>query len=88
MVYNLGNGVNRQVTFGLGESYSVPFCSLDSSKIAFVGKNGILYVVLLRTNTVAQIDQFSAGLGVFLDWSPDSQKLVYSNRDTIILYNT
>lgn len=87
-LYNLGNGVNRQVTFGLGESYSVPFWSPDSSKIAFVGKNGILYVVSLRTNTVAQIDQFSDGLGVFLDWSPDSQKLVYSNRDTIILYNT
>ncbi|MBM4765433.1 LysM peptidoglycan-binding domain-containing protein [Bacillus sp. B15-48] len=86
--YNPGNGVNRQVTFGLGESYSVPFWSPDSSKIAFVGKNGILYVVSLLTNTVAQIDQFSEGLGVFLDWSPDSQKLVYFNRNTIILYNT
>jgi len=87
-VYNLGNGVNRQITFGLAESYSVPFWSPDSSKIAFVGKNGILYVVSLRTDTVAQIDQFSEGLGVFLDWSPDSQKLVYSNRNTIILYHT
>ncbi|MBY0096119.1 LysM peptidoglycan-binding domain-containing protein [Mesobacillus maritimus] len=86
-VYNLGNGVNRQITFGLAESYSVPFWSPNSSKIAFVGKNGILYVISLRTNTVAQIDQFSEGLSVFLDWSPDSQKLVYSNRNSIILYN-
>jgi TolB protein len=87
-LYNLGNGVNRQITFGLGESYSVPFWSPDSSKIAFVGKNGILNVVTLRNNIVAQIDQFSEGLGVFLDWSPDSQKLVYYNRNAIILYNT
>jgi TolB protein len=87
-LYNPGNGVNRQVTSGLGENYSVPFWSPDSSRIAFVGKNGILYVVSLRTSTVAQIDQFSEGLGVFLDWSPDSQKLVYSTRDTIILYDT
>ncbi|XKG66963.1 LysM peptidoglycan-binding domain-containing protein [Mesobacillus maritimus] len=87
-LYNLGNGVNRQITSTLGESYSVPFWSPDSSKIAFVGKNGILYVFSLGTNKVAQIDQFSEGLGVFLDWSPDSQKLVYNNRNTIILYNT
>src|SRR5690606_12090036 len=87
-LYNMENGVNRQITFGLGESYSVPFWSPDSSKIAFVGKNGILYVIALRTNTIAQIEQFSEGLGAFLDWSPDSQKLVYSNRNTIILYDT
>jgi TolB protein len=87
-LYNLGNGVNRQITFGLAKSDSAPFWSPDSSKIAFVGKNGILYVVTLRTNMVAAIDQFSEGLGVFLDWSPDSQKLLYYNRNTIILYNT
>ncbi|KKK40004.1 hypothetical protein WQ57_01670 [Mesobacillus campisalis] len=87
-LYNPGNGVNRQITFGLGESYSVPFWSPDTSRIAFVGKNEILYVLTLPTNTVAQIDQFSEASGIFLDWSPDSQKLVYYNRETIILYNT
>lgn len=86
-VYNPSDGTNRQVTFGLGESYSVPYWSPDSSRIAFVGKNGILYSLNLANNTYAAIDQFSQPEGVFLNWSLDSQRLVYSNRNEIILYN-
>jgi TolB protein len=86
-LYNTSNGVNTQITAGLGESFSVPFWSPDSRRIAFVGKNNILYVIELTENTIARIDQFVEGLGVYLNWSPDSQKLAYSKQDEIILYN-
>ncbi len=86
-IYNPSNGLSQQVTTGLGESYSTPFWSPDSKSIAFVGKNGILNVIHLAENSIAQIDQFADGLGVFLDWSPDSQKLVYTRTNGLVLYN-
>jgi len=86
-LYNPGNGTNRQLTFGLGETYSMPFWSPDSSKIAFVGKNGILYTVNITNNTIAAIDQFAQPEGVFLNWSPDSQSIVYSKGNQIVIYN-
>jgi TolB protein len=86
-LYNPSNGVNQQITTGLGDSYSAPYWSPDSTKIAFVGKNGILNVINLTENSIAQIDQFADGLGVFLDWSPNSQQLVYTKPNGIVLYN-
>jgi TolB protein len=86
-IYHPNNGVSQQLTFGLGESFSIPYWSPDSRKIAFVGKNRLLYGLDVSENTIARIDQFADGLGVFLNWSPDSQKLVYTKPDAIVLYN-
>lgn len=86
-MYNPSNGVNQQITNGLAESYSTPFWSPDSTKIAFVGKNGILNIFNLVDNSTAQIDQFSDGLGVFLDWSPNSQEIVYTKTNGLVIYN-
>lgn len=86
-IYNPRNGINQRISTGLGESYSTPYWSPDSTKIAFVGKNGILNVINISENNVAQIDQFADGLGVFLDWSPNSQELVYTKPNGIVLYN-
>jgi TolB protein len=86
-IYNPRNGKNTQLTNGLGESYSIPYWSPDSKKIAFIGNYGILYVVMLAETTMAKIDQFADGLGVFLNWSPNSQSLVYSKANTITVYN-
>ncbi|TKC19131.1 LysM peptidoglycan-binding domain-containing protein [Robertmurraya kyonggiensis] len=86
-MYDPSIGTNRQVTFGLGESYSVPYWSPDSSRIAFIGKNGILYAVNLTNNRFTAIDQFSQPEGAFINWAPDNQRLVYSNRNEIIIYH-
>lgn len=86
-IFHPNNGLSQQLTFGFGESFSIPYWSPDSRKIAFVGKNRLLYVVDIAENTVARIDQFADGLGVYLNWSPDSQKLVYTKPNGIILYN-
>jgi TolB protein len=86
-VYNPSNGLNQQITNGLAESYSIPFWSPDSTKIAFVGKGGILYILSLIDSSIAQIDQFADGLGVFLDWSPRSQEIVYTKPNGLVIYN-
>ena len=33
------------------------------------------------------VDQFADGLGIYVDWSPDSQRIAYSKQDDIVLYN-
>jgi TolB protein len=86
-LYYLTIGSNRQITRGLGESFSYPFWSHDSSKIAFVGKNNILYVIFVMNERVIMIDQFQEGQNVFLDWSPNSQKLVYAKPEGIVVYD-
>ncbi|RTR33930.1 LysM peptidoglycan-binding domain-containing protein [Robertmurraya yapensis] len=86
-LYNPSNDTNRQVTFGLGESYSVPYWSPDSNRIAFIGKNGILYVVNMTNNTFVAIDQYSEPEGQHLNWAPDNRRLVYSNRNEIVIYD-
>ncbi|MFJ5761995.1 LysM peptidoglycan-binding domain-containing protein [Neobacillus sp. NPDC093182] len=86
-IYNPSNGVNQQITNGLAESYSTPFWSPDSTKIAFVGKNGILNIFNLVDNSTAQIDQFADGSAVYLDWSPNSQEIVYTRTNGLVIYN-
>jgi TolB protein len=86
-IYNPSNGMNQQITNGLAESYSNPFWSPESTKIAFVGKSGILYILSLIDGSIAQIDQFADGLGVFLDWSPNSQEIVYAKPNGLVIYN-
>ncbi len=85
-VYHLRNGQNVQLTSGLGESYTTPFWSPDSTKIAFVGKNGVLFILDAGDGSTSKIDQFTEGEGIFLDWSPDSQRLAYVKDNQIILY--
>lgn len=86
-LYNLRNGVNVQLTNELGDSLSKPIWSPDSSKIAFVGKNTIVYVIFVTVGSIASIDQLEEETEVGLDWSPDNQRLAYTKRDRIILYD-
>ncbi len=86
-IYTPSNGVNQQITNGLAESYSTPIWSPDSTKIAFIGKNAILTILNLADNSIAQIDQFADGLGVLLDWSPNSQEIVYTKPNGLVIYN-
>ena len=86
-LYHPLNGEKRQVTFGLGESYTIPYWSKDSLKIAFVGKNQILYILYLPTLSIAQIDQLTDTVNARIDWSPDHRKIVYSNQSQIVIYD-
>lgn len=86
-LFNTRNGVNVQLTNELGDSFSNPVWSPDSSKIAFVGKNRILYIIHLTTGLISSIDQLEEEADFALDWSPDSERLAYTKRNHIILYN-
>ena len=86
-VYNPRTGKNRQLTSGLGDARSQPIWSPDSSRIAFVGKDRIIYVIYTATGLIAGIDQLEEGGDFSLGWSPDSSSLAYATRGMIILYN-
>lgn len=86
-LYHPSFGENVRLTTGLGESFSVPFWSPDSNKIAFVGRNGYLYVVNKSEGAISHLDQYVDGEGIYLSWSPDSQTLAYAKQNEIILYH-
>lgn len=86
-VYNTQNGESKQLTTGLGDTFSRPIWSPDSSKIAFVGKDQIIYIIYTATGLIAGIDQLTDGGDFTLDWSPDSDRLAYTARGVIVLYN-
>ncbi|MBD1382498.1 LysM peptidoglycan-binding domain-containing protein [Metabacillus arenae] len=86
-LYNPRNGVTVQLTNELGESFSDPEWSPDSTRIAFIGENRILYVIHVPTGSITRIDQLEEEPEFRLDWSPGSTWLAYVKRDHIVLYN-
>jgi TolB protein len=86
-VYNLRNGEKKQLTNQLADLESQPIWSPDSSRIAFVGKNRIIYIIYVHTGLIAAVDQLEVGGDFSLDWSPDSKRLAYVARGIIMLYN-
>lgn len=86
-VYDLQSGENEQLTTGLGDSFSQPVWSPDSSRIAFVGKDRIIYVIYVATGQIGGVDQLTEEGDFTLDWSPDSSSLAYTARGMIVLYN-
>lgn len=86
-LFNPLNGANQQLTSGLGESFSAPEWSPDSQRIAFIGKNRVLFVVQVLTGAVAGIDQLEEIENYHLGWSPDGTRLAYAKRNQIMLYN-
>ncbi|KAA0966208.1 LysM peptidoglycan-binding domain-containing protein [Sporosarcina sp. ANT_H38] len=86
-VYNPRTGENKLLTNGLGDVFSKPVWSPDSNRIAFVGKDRIIYIIYAETGLIAGIDQLEVGVDFSLDWSPDSSSLAYVARGMILLYN-
>ncbi|WP_396232316.1 TolB family protein [Fredinandcohnia sp. QZ13] len=86
-LFNLQNESRVQLTNGLADSFSKPFWSGDESKIAFVGKNRIVYVIYLSTGRIAAIDQIGPNEDLTLDWSPNHRTLAYTTRNHIMMYD-
>ena len=80
-------GKIAQLTNGLGDVRSQPIWSPDSSRIAFVGKDRIIYVIYAASGLIAGIDQLEEGGDNSLGWSPNSSSLAYVARGMIVLYN-
>lgn len=86
-LFQVQNGTRIQLTNGLADSFSKPVWSGDNSKIAFVGKNRIVYVIYLSTGRIAAIDQVGPNEDITLDWSPNHQELAYTTRNHIMMYD-
>lgn len=84
-LYNLKNRVDYRLTDSLGLSSTTPFWSPDGRRIAFVGKNDILYVININTKSLAKIDQVNPYTRI--GWSPDGKFLAYGRDREIIIYN-
>lgn len=84
-LYNPQTGANFPLTTNLGEDYTHPSWSPNSGKIAFIGKNGVVYILDIPTGSTAQIDQIEPNTP--LTWSPNSQILSYRKQNNIVLYN-
>lgn len=87
-VYNIRTGENQQLTQGLGDTFTQPIWAPNSRRIAFVGKNRIVYVIYLASGSIAAIDQLPKEGDVSVNWSPDNESLVYVKQGKIIIYHT
>ncbi|SDM14765.1 TolB protein [Paenibacillus jilunlii] len=85
-LYRPQDGLNFQLTKGLGEEFSIPYWSPDSRRIAFIGMGNAVYLLDTATLAAARIDQIEPY--TLLDWSPDSRSLVYVNNGQIVVYDT
>ncbi len=86
-IFYVQNGERLQITNGLADSFSKPIWSGDNSKVAFVGKSRIIYVIYLTTGRIAAIDKIGPNEDVTLDWSPNHRMLAYTTQNHIMMYD-
>ncbi len=61
------------------------FWSPDQTQIAYIGNSGIISIINFTTMKVSKIDQITAP--GFIDWAPDSRRIVYSDNKIIRIYD-
>lgn len=84
-LYNPVTGQLSTSVISVIDGTSKIYWSPDQTRIASVGENGIIHVIDITTNRVSTIDQVI--LPAFLDWAPDSRRIVYSNGKVIRIYD-
>lgn len=68
-----------------GSETSRIFWSPDQTRIAYIGSTGVIVVVDITSGKAVKIDQISAP--GFIDWAPDSKRIVYSTESYIKIYD-
>jgi TolB protein len=61
------------------------FWSPDQNKIAYIGTSAIMSIIDPKTMKVSKIDQIA--VPGFIDWAPDSRRVVYSKDKIIRIYD-
>jgi TolB protein len=61
------------------------FWSPDQTRIASIGSTGIISIIDFTTMKVSKIDQIT--VPGFIDWAPDSRRVVYTNGRVIRIYD-
>lgn len=85
-LYRPQDGLNFQLTQGIGEQFTVPYWSPDSRRIAFIGANNVVHLLDIVTGSISRIDQIEPY--TLLSWSPNSRSLVYVKNNHIVIYDT
>jgi len=84
--YDPANGATRAVGGGRAEPHTVPYWSPDGRRIAFVGKQGVVFVVdstgAAGARQIDQVEPYTA-----LAWSPDGARLAYVKNGRIAVYD-
>jgi TolB protein len=75
---------SSRLTFSLGGPASIPVWAPDGQSLAFVGEAGTLFVWDATTRQVRSLLSQLPGFTMF-NWSPDSQALILSLNEQIIL---
>lgn len=61
------------------------FWSPDQSKVAYIGNSGVISILNFTTMRVSKIDQTT--VPGFIDWAPDSRRILYSDNNIIRIYD-
>ncbi|MBC8079874.1 MAG: LysM peptidoglycan-binding domain-containing protein [Gorillibacterium sp.] len=84
-LYDPTSGQNRAIGGQQAAEHSVPYWSPDNRRIAFIGSQGVLFVLDVLLGTNLRIDQIKPY--TTLTWSPDSRRLGYTKPNGIVLYD-
>ncbi|MFD1775401.1 LysM peptidoglycan-binding domain-containing protein [Paenibacillus rhizophilus] len=83
-LYDPRSGRTTAVGHQQADVHSVPYWSPDNRRIAFIGKQGVLFVLEVLQGILMQIDQLEPY--TTLSWSPDSAQIAYTKQGRIVLY--
>ncbi|AHV99154.1 LysM peptidoglycan-binding domain-containing protein [Paenibacillus sabinae] len=83
-LYDPRSGRTTAVGGQQADAHSVPYWSPDNRRIAFIGKQGVLFILDVLQGTLTQIDQLEPY--TTLSWSPDSAQIAYTKQNRIVLY--
>lgn len=84
-LYQPNTGLLNTITISDADETSRIYWSPNQNRIAYIGSSGIISIIDLGTNRISRIDQIPAP--GFIDWAPDSRRVVYSNGSIIRIYD-
>lgn len=84
-IYEPNTGKLSTLAINEGGQMSRLFWSPKQDKIAYVGDTGIISIIDVATMRESKIDQIAAP--GFIDWAPDSRRVVYSKGNVIKIYD-
>jgi TolB protein len=61
------------------------YWSPDQSRIAYIGNDGIITIIEATTKNISKLDLVP--VPGFIDWAPDSRRIVYSDDKAIKIYD-
>lgn len=84
-LYETNTGKLSTMAVTTADESSRIYWSPDQSRIAYIGSNGIITIIETATNKVSKLDQIP--IPGFIDWAPDSRRIVYSDGKAIKIYD-